>query len=175
MSLVPMDATGRNGSVALTRGDMRLEVDGAATIPAAVIVGVRPEHVHVWSDDPALAGPLQGRVDYVEMLGRESFVGVAAADGANFIVLVEPRSGTVRGTRWRSESSAAASTCSIPSRSGPSVPCEDHQRSRWMTSSLGRRFGCSIGRSGRSAGYPNATSPTQRRSSGMPRTRRASA
>jgi ABC-type sugar transport system ATPase subunit len=42
--------------------------------PPGTIVGVRPEHARVWRD--GLAGPLKGRVAFVEALGRETFIGV---------------------------------------------------------------------------------------------------
>jgi multiple sugar transport system ATP-binding protein len=53
------------------------------------VIGVRPEHVRVWSD--GLVGPLEGRVAYVEALGRETFVGVDTDAGARLVALVEGR------------------------------------------------------------------------------------
>jgi hypothetical protein len=41
-----------------------------------VIVGVRPEHAHLWVDGNGLDGPIAGRAEYVEMLGREMLTGL---------------------------------------------------------------------------------------------------
>ena len=51
-----------------------------------VIVGVRPEHLRPWQDGGGLSGPFQGRVESVEALGRETFVGVRVADDLRLIV-----------------------------------------------------------------------------------------
>jgi ABC-type sugar transport system ATPase subunit len=51
-----------------------------AGLPRTVTVGVRPEHARVWRDDAGLAGPLEGEVEYVEALGRETFIGVRCGD-----------------------------------------------------------------------------------------------
>jgi len=37
-------------------------------------VGIRPEFARLWQD--GLHGPFEGTVDYVEALGRETFLGV---------------------------------------------------------------------------------------------------
>jgi ABC-type sugar transport system ATPase subunit len=58
------------------------------SLPSGVVVGVRPEHARPWRD--GLIGPLRGRVEYVEALGRETFVGVEVA-GARLVVFVEGR------------------------------------------------------------------------------------
>jgi ABC-type sugar transport system ATPase subunit len=52
-------------------------------------VGVRPEHVRPWSD--GLMGPIDGRVAYVEALGRETLVGVDTDAGARLVTVVEGR------------------------------------------------------------------------------------
>jgi multiple sugar transport system ATP-binding protein len=90
MSLVPMSVRRTNGSVVLTQGELAIETRSPGAIPDEVVVGVRPEHARIWTEDPELLGPIEGRVEYVEMLGRESFVGVTPVDDASFIVLVEP-------------------------------------------------------------------------------------
>jgi len=53
-----------------------------------VIVGVRPEHARVWRD--GLAGPIRGKVAFVEALGRETFIGVDVGD-ARLVVFEEGR------------------------------------------------------------------------------------
>jgi ABC-type sugar transport system ATPase subunit len=52
-------------------------------------LGVRPEHVRPWSD--GLMGPIDGRVAYVEALGRETLIGVDTDAGARLVTVVEGR------------------------------------------------------------------------------------
>src|SRR3954449_6901504 len=52
------------------------------------VVGVRPEHARVWRD--GLAGPIRGKVAFVEALGRETFIGVDVGD-ARLVVFEEGR------------------------------------------------------------------------------------
>jgi ABC-type sugar transport system ATPase subunit len=54
-----------------------------------VVLGVRPEHVRPWSD--GLLGPIEGRVAFVEALGRETLVGVDTSDGARLVTVLEGR------------------------------------------------------------------------------------
>ena len=54
-----------------------------------VTVGVRPEHVLPWRE--GLLGPIDGRVAYVEALGRETLVGVDVDTGARLVTVVEGR------------------------------------------------------------------------------------
>jgi ABC-type sugar transport system ATPase subunit len=53
------------------------------------LLGVRPEHVRPWSD--GLVGPIDGRVAYVEALGRETLVGVETEAGATLVTVLEGR------------------------------------------------------------------------------------
>ena len=53
------------------------------------LLGVRPEHVRPWRE--GLLGPIEGRVAYVEALGRETLVGVDAGSGARLVAAVEGR------------------------------------------------------------------------------------
>jgi ABC-type sugar transport system ATPase subunit len=56
------------------------------------LLGVRPEHVRPWDEDPpALLGPIEGRVAYVEALGRETLVGVETGAGATLVTVLEGR------------------------------------------------------------------------------------
>jgi ABC-type sugar transport system ATPase subunit len=65
---------------------------GAGAGRGDVTVGVRPEAARLWNGGAAgLAGPLRGTIEYVEALGRETFVGVAVG-GARLAVFVEGRS-----------------------------------------------------------------------------------
>jgi multiple sugar transport system ATP-binding protein len=52
-------------------------------------VGVRPEHVRPWQD--GLHGPIEGRVAYVEALGRETLVGVDAGGDVRLVAVLEGR------------------------------------------------------------------------------------
>ena len=52
-------------------------------------MGARPEHTRLWDSEPGLLGPIEGRVDYVESLGRETLIGVEAADHARFVIEAE--------------------------------------------------------------------------------------
>jgi multiple sugar transport system ATP-binding protein len=52
------------------------------------VIGARPEHVRLWAD--GLSGPLDGRVAYVEALGRETLIGVDT-DRGRLVAAVEGR------------------------------------------------------------------------------------
>jgi ABC-type sugar transport system ATPase subunit len=54
-----------------------------------VVLGVRPEHARPWEE--GLLGPVEGRVAYVEALGRETLVGVETASGARLVTVLEGR------------------------------------------------------------------------------------
>ena len=84
------------GRFAVERADRSLRLKAGAIelahgapaqdVPSEVIVGVRPEHVRPWSAEAGLLGPFSGTVESIEALGRETFVGVRAADELDFIV-----------------------------------------------------------------------------------------
>jgi ABC-type sugar transport system ATPase subunit len=63
------------------------------------LVGVRPEHVRPWAD--GLLGPIEGRVAYVEALGRETLVGVETDAGATVVTVLEGRARIEVGERVR--------------------------------------------------------------------------
>jgi ABC-type sugar transport system ATPase subunit len=76
-----------NGRMHLRAGAITLEHHGSVDrIPDDVIAGVRPEHVRPWSGEGDLLGPFSGRVESIEALGRETFVGVQVADGLEYVV-----------------------------------------------------------------------------------------
>jgi ABC-type sugar transport system ATPase subunit len=52
-------------------------------------IGVRPEHVRLWED--GLTGPIDGRIAYVEALGRETLVGVDTDAGERLVAAVDGR------------------------------------------------------------------------------------
>ncbi len=88
------------GFVRLVHGALELDIPGAPELPAEVTVGVRPEAARAWADDAGLVGPLDGEVEYVEALGRETFVGVAVA-GARLVVHHDGRATVQPGDRLR--------------------------------------------------------------------------
>ncbi|MDP9242382.1 MAG: ABC transporter ATP-binding protein [Actinomycetota bacterium] len=86
MSFASMTVSPDGGRPVLTRGEVRIEAGAdPGALPAEVIVGVRPEHARLWQDGAGLVGPVPGRVEYVEMLGRESLIGAAIADDTRFV------------------------------------------------------------------------------------------
>jgi len=86
MSLARCGIDRRNGDVGLVLGERRIALGAPADIPSDVIVGVRPEHTRLWDAEAGLVGPIDGRVEYVESLGRETLIGVSAPGGARFVV-----------------------------------------------------------------------------------------
>ena len=67
--------------------------------PAGTRVGVRPEHARLWQD--GLVGPFDGEVEYVEALGRETFLGVRHDEETQLVLCVEGRSPAQVGDRVR--------------------------------------------------------------------------
>jgi ABC-type sugar transport system ATPase subunit len=66
-------------------------------VPAEAIVGVRPEHARPWIEGDGMAGPLEGSVEYVEALGRETFLGVRNDEETRLVLCVEGRAGAQVG------------------------------------------------------------------------------
>jgi ABC-type sugar transport system ATPase subunit len=91
MSLASARTERYGAGTRLVLGDLRLDVDGAPDLPADVIVGVRPEHTALWGDGAGLVGPIDGRVDFTESLGRETLVGLSAPADSRFVVSVDGR------------------------------------------------------------------------------------
>src|SRR4029077_12713392 len=84
MTFATLDASRNGGPVTLARGGVSLSVDPAGAtepLPGEVMIGIRPEHAHVWRDGGDLMGPIEGAVTFVEMLGREALLGVQVGDG----------------------------------------------------------------------------------------------
>ncbi|HET9723936.1 MAG TPA: ABC transporter ATP-binding protein [Actinomycetota bacterium] len=104
MSFATMRSEQRSEGLVLQRGATRIETASSVprpSVPAEVIVGVRPEHARLWRDDPGLIGPIEGRVAYVEMLGRETFIGIEAAEDATFTVHAQPDADVAQGDHVR--------------------------------------------------------------------------
>jgi multiple sugar transport system ATP-binding protein len=89
MSLVPFAAARNGPDLELAHGEIRLRVPANGDVPPELVLGIRPEHASLWREGAGLAGPLHGRVDYVESLGRETFIGVSVDEGARFVVEAE--------------------------------------------------------------------------------------
>jgi ABC-type sugar transport system ATPase subunit len=78
-----------NGSIVFRSGETEMAVPERDGVPGEVIIGVRPEHTRLWEERDDLLGPVQGRVELVEALGRESLISVATSGGAQFIIQAE--------------------------------------------------------------------------------------
>jgi multiple sugar transport system ATP-binding protein len=91
MSLARVGASRRNGRVQLLLGEQQLVLDGEVDVPAEVILGARPEHTRLWESEANLLGPIDGTVDYVEALGRETLIGAEAPGAARFVVEADGR------------------------------------------------------------------------------------
>jgi ABC-type sugar transport system ATPase subunit len=93
MSFATVCATRSDGMLTLSRGELSLTLDAvhlpADGVPDEVIVGVRPEHTRLWGDGEGLLGPIAGRAEFVEMLGRETLIGVVTAEDLRFTVLAD--------------------------------------------------------------------------------------
>jgi ABC-type sugar transport system ATPase subunit len=91
MTFSTMRAERRPEGLSLSAGETRLKLPvDVAVMREDVVVGVRPEHARPWSDGEGLVGPIEGCATYVEMLGREAFVGVEAAGDLRFTVHAAP-------------------------------------------------------------------------------------
>jgi ABC-type sugar transport system ATPase subunit len=77
-------------AVRLSNATFEVSVPSAGPLPAEVVLGIRPEHAHLWADGLDLIGPVQGEVEFVELLGRESFVGVRAAPEVRLSLFAPP-------------------------------------------------------------------------------------
>jgi ABC-type sugar transport system ATPase subunit len=90
--------TSREGSTwTLRAGELSLAIQaGDLDLPGEVIVGIRPEHTLTWSEGAGLIGPITGRASFVEMLGRETLIGVDAG-GEPLTVLADADTRIVPG------------------------------------------------------------------------------
>ena len=97
MSFATLEASHDGSRLTLRKGELSLSVPANGDAPTGdVTVGIRPEHAHMWSGDAGLVGPITGRATFVEMLGRETLVGIEA-DGEHFAVLADADSRVVPG------------------------------------------------------------------------------
>jgi ABC-type sugar transport system ATPase subunit len=89
MGLTRVGVDHADGAARLVLGDLRLDVGSVPATPGEVVLGVRPEHTRLWDGGGDLLGPIDGRVEYVESLGRETLVGVVAPGESRFVVVIE--------------------------------------------------------------------------------------
>jgi ABC-type sugar transport system ATPase subunit len=104
MSFARVQATRAGDALTLSRGDLSLALPSARLpdgVPVEVVAGIRPEHCHLWRDGMGLLGPIVGRTEFVELLGRETLIGVEAAEDLHFTVLAEPDAATRPGDEVR--------------------------------------------------------------------------
>jgi ABC-type sugar transport system ATPase subunit len=103
MSFASMQASRSGDALTLSKGELSLALGSAPLpgVPSEVIVGVRPEHAHLWRENEGLLGPIAGRTEFVELLGRETLVGVGTAGDLHFTVLAEPDARAKPGERVR--------------------------------------------------------------------------
>jgi len=101
MTFATLDVTWNDDELVLGRGGVSLTIGGARglaePVSGEVIVGVRPEHAHLWVEGNTLVGPIAGRAEYVEMLGREILIGVTTGPDQRFSVLASPDTGVKPG------------------------------------------------------------------------------
>jgi ABC-type sugar transport system ATPase subunit len=100
MSFAHMQASRTGDALTLSRGALSLTLPSPpAGVPSEVIAGIRPEHCHLWRD--GLLGPIAGRTEFVELLGRETLIGVEAVEDLHFTVLAEPDAAAKPGDEVR--------------------------------------------------------------------------
>jgi ABC-type sugar transport system ATPase subunit len=91
MSFATLGVTRDDGRLELRKGELSLSLEAGTLpeLPAEVTVGIRPEHTRLWRSDDGLIGPVEGRASFVEMLGRETLIGVDTGGGEHFTVLAD--------------------------------------------------------------------------------------
>ena len=100
MSFVEFNVHADGHRAVLSRGEVRLTVPSPEQLPDEVVVGVRPEHARPWNGAEGFAGPVRGTVEFIEALGRETFVGVRSGEGVLVVVEVEGHSPVQVGDRF---------------------------------------------------------------------------
>jgi ABC-type sugar transport system ATPase subunit len=88
------------GGVRLSNGAFTVTLPASSPPTASeAILGLRPEHGHPWRGDAGLVGPIEGEVEFVELLGRESFVGLGVAPEVRMTFFAPPDAGLRPGDR----------------------------------------------------------------------------
>jgi len=105
MSFANLSLARADGRLTLSRGQVSLSTAAGALpaggVPSEAIVGVRPEHTRLWTEGAGLLGPVSGRAEYVEMLGRETLIGVVTEGGVRFTVLADAHASIKPGEQVR--------------------------------------------------------------------------
>jgi ABC-type sugar transport system ATPase subunit len=91
MSFGEFATSTQNGTATLTNRELRIDVTPPHELPAVVTLGIRPEHAGLWREGAGMLGPFVGKAQYVESLGRETFVGVRVSDDVQLVVRVDGR------------------------------------------------------------------------------------
>jgi ABC-type sugar transport system ATPase subunit len=97
MSFARVTAERSNGAVTLRDAELSVSVPASVDLPTEVLLGVRPEHAHLWRD--GLVGPIAGRVAFIEMLGRETLIGVDVGDRTRLSLIAPPETTAATGER----------------------------------------------------------------------------
>jgi ABC-type sugar transport system ATPase subunit len=103
MSFVSVQATRGGDTLSLSRGELSVTIASSElpSVPAEVILGIRPEHAHLWRDGDGLLGPVVGMTEFVELLGREKLVGVVTSGDQRFTILADPDAAVKPGQQIR--------------------------------------------------------------------------
>jgi ABC-type sugar transport system ATPase subunit len=91
MTFSPVRVEPLDGDLRLSDGPFAVRVRATPDhAPAEAILGVRPEDGRLWSEDENLIGPIEATVEFVELLGRESYIGVRAAEAVHLTLFAGP-------------------------------------------------------------------------------------
>jgi ABC-type sugar transport system ATPase subunit len=99
MSFARVRTERSNGTVRLRGSELDVAVETLVDVPPEVVLGVRPEHARLWRDGDGLVGPIAGRVAFVEMLGRETLIGVEAGAEERFSAIAPADTSVRAGDR----------------------------------------------------------------------------
>jgi ABC-type sugar transport system ATPase subunit len=103
MSFARVHAAHNGNTLTLSRGELSLTLGATHRpgLPPEVILGIRPEHTHLWREGQGLLGPIVGQTEFVELLGRETLVGVVTGGDLHFTVLAEADATATPGEQVR--------------------------------------------------------------------------
>ena len=98
MSDLQLGVMSRNGTTTLGRDNLSIDIPACPPLPTSY-PRCQTEHVRLWGTSPDLAGPISGIVEFTEVLGRETFVGIRIADELLLTACVDGRSELRLGDR----------------------------------------------------------------------------
>jgi ABC-type sugar transport system ATPase subunit len=100
MSFATVGIGAGEGALRLSNGAFGISVPHrGAPAPSQAILGVRPEHTHLWNERDGLVGPVEGEVEFVEMLGRETLLGIRASPDVSITAFAPPARNVRAGDR----------------------------------------------------------------------------